>query len=813
MDSWIHDIGYALRNLLRAPGFALVVVLTLALGIGGNTAIFAIVNGVLLKPLAYPAPEELVLVTSQFPQMGFDQFWISPPEYLELKERSRSFQAVGAYSTAEYNLGTGERPRRIRAARVTSNFFDALGVSPLLGRTIRPEETLPGAAPVAVLSHGLWRSVFAGNPSLVGETIDMDGRKVTVAGVMPESFGLATEPVEAFIPVSIDPANRQNRGNHYLYLIGRLAPGLSVDGARAEMEMLLADWPGKDFHAPSLDAHRLRIDPLQEEVVGDARTAIWALQGAVGFVLLIACANLANLLLARAESRKRELAIRSALGAGRARLARQFLAEGIVLSLLGGLVGVALAHAGIRALVAAFPDALPRAAEVTVDGRPLAFMVALALATSLVLGLAQVLHAQAGSLAATLREAGQRSATSGRRFLRRFLVASEVALAVVLVAGAGLMLRTVWNLTRVDAGFDRSNLVTFALDLPETGYPEPEQVYGFYARLLEDLRAVPGVRGAAVVNGLPPLRDVIANDTDIEGYEPADGEGPIENVDFWQSTTAGYTEVMGIQIVEGRSFEPSDEGGDPVVLVNETMAKTFWPGTSPVGRRLRPGFGEELPWITIVGVVKDVKQGGVDKETGTELYLHTEHLGRVMRFADRNMNVVVRTDVPLAALSGTIQRIIGGKDASLPIIGLRTMDEVFSQAIGRPRLLARLLLGFAGLALLMAAIGTYGVLAYVVAERRRELGIRMALGASRGTVLTMVLRQGLGLTLVGVVVGLAGALAANRLAAALLFGVESSDPATYAAVAGFIVLVGFMACYAPARRATRVDPIVVLRQD
>ncbi len=815
MHSWIQDFGHTVRNLLRAPGFALVAILTLALGIGANTAIFAIVNGVLLKPLAYPNPERLVLVTSQFPEMGFDQFWVSPPEFLELKERSRSFEALGAYTTDENNLGTRERPRRVRVARVTADFFDALAVAPVLGRAIRPEETLPGAAPVAVLTHELWSSVFSSDPSLVGQegkTIEIDGRKVEVAGVMPAGFGLATEPVEAFVPVSIDPANRRNRGNHYLYLVGRLATGVGLEAARAEMETLLVDWPGKDAHAPDLDFHRLRIDPLQEEVVGDARTAIWALQAAVGFVLLIACANLANLLLARAESRQREFAIRSALGASGGRLARHFLAEGMVLSLLGGLVGVFLARAGLRVLVATFPDALPRAAEVSVDGAALAFMVVVALGTSLAFGLAPFLHLRGSSLTHVLREAGQRSATPGRRILRRFLVASEVALAVVLVTGAGLMVRTVWNLTRVDAGFDRSGLVTFALDLPEASYPDAPRVYAFYSRLLEDLRALPGVRGAAVVNGLPPLREVNANDTDIEGYQQGEKNEPMENVDYWQSVSTGYIETMGIPIVEGRSFRETDEGGELVALVNETMAATFWPGTSSLGRRVKPGFGDELPWLTVVGVVKDVKQGGVDKKTGTELYFHTAQLAAT-GFADRNLNVVLRTEVPVDALAGNVQRVVAGKDASLPIIDLRAMDEVFSQAIGRPRLLAQLLMGFAILALVMAALGTYGVLAYVVAERRREIGIRMALGAARGSVLSMVLLQGLALCLLGLVFGLAGALAVNRFAAALLFGVEPADPATYAAVSAFICLVGLVACYAPARRATRVDPIVVLRQD
>jgi predicted permease len=449
---------------------------------------------------------------------------------------------------------------------------------------------------------------------------------------------------------------------------------------------------------------------------------------------------------------------------------------------------------------------------VSVDASALGFMAAIAVATSVAFGLAQLLHLRAVSPTTTLREAGQRGSTPGRRFVRRFLVASEVALAVVLVTGAALMLRTVWNLTRVDAGFDRAGLSTFALDLPSATYPDATQVSSFYERLLDELRAVPGVMSAAAMNGLPPLREVNANDTDIEDYQ-SDDDGPFENVDYWQSVSVGYPETMGIPVVEGRAFQESDESGDFVAMVNETMAATFWPGRSPVGRRLRPGFSEQLPWLTIIGVLKDVKQGGLDKRTGTELYFLSSDLGRVANFADRRLNVVLRTEVPLASLSSSIQRAVQGRDPSLPIIDLRSMDEVFSQAIGRPRLLAQLLLGFAALAMVMAAIGTYGVLAYVVAERRREIGIRMALGAARGSVLSLVLRQGLLLIAIGLAAGLAGSLAVNRFASTLFFGVEPSDPSTYAAVAIFIAAVGLAACYLPARRATRVDPMVVLRQD
>jgi putative ABC transport system permease protein len=533
------------------------------------------------------------------------------------------------------------------------------------------------------------------------------------------------------------------------------------------------------------------------------------LQGAVLFVLLIACANLANLLLARAESRHKEFAVRSALGAGRWRLLRQFMVEGCLLSFIGGALGLAVAVWGVRTLVVAYPQSLPRSGELTLDIGVLAFTLIVALATGAVFGLAPLLHLSPHATDLALKESGQRStAAAGRNRIRRALVAGEVALAVALVIGAGLLLRTVLNLSNVDTGFRRGQLVTFAVSLPAATYARPEQAGTFYNRLLERLASTAGVQGVGAMSGLPPLRQVNANDTDIEGYDAPPG-GPFENVDYYQTVTTGYVETMGIPVVDGRAFQRADETG-ATVMINETMARTFYRDQSPIGRRVRPSGGQNPPWFTIIGVLKDVKQGGVDKKTGTELYFQ---LNQVLNNRPNLMNVVMRTTLPAPALAGSIQRAVTELDRALPVIKLQSMDDVFADAIGRPRLLAQLLAIFAGLAMVLAAIGSYGVLAYMVAERRREIGIRMALGADRRSVLRLVLAQGLGLTVAGVAGGLAIAFAMNRVLASLLFGVRPSDPATIAGVVVLMTGVALMACYLPARSATRVDPMIVLREE
>jgi predicted permease len=822
MSDFLRDCRHIVRSLARNPGFAIITILTLALGIGANTAIFSIVNGVILRPMAYPRPEQLMYISSQFPAMGFDQFWISPPEFFEFQDRARAFAVAGAFTTGETNLTAPDRPRRVRMALASADLFKALGVNPIAGRTFEIAETRPGGAQVAVLSYEIWQSAFGGDAQLLGKPVEIGGVKRAVVGIMPPRFDVADERVEAWLPLVLDPASRQNRASHYLYLIGRLDDGATLAGARAELETLLAGWRASVVgsakagdvmvHTPDTKNHRLRIDPLQAQVVGGAAKAVWVLQGAVVFVLLIACANLANLLLARAESRHKDFAVRAALGAGRARLLRQFITEGCVLSVTGAVLGLVVAIAGMRTLMAAFPNSLPRSAEVTIDAGVLAFTLVIALGTGAVFGFAPLLHLAPDVMSIALKEGGQRSTAGGRQRLRRGLVVGEVALAVALVICAGLLLRTVWNLTRVDSGFDRGRLVTFAVALPPARYGKPDQVTGFYQRLLDRLHAIPGVQSAAAMSGLPLLRQVNANDTTIEGYK-APPEGPFENVDYYQTVTAGYVETMGIPVVEGRSFQPTDAGGAKVVMINQTMARTFWPGRTAIGHRVRPCCGNTIPWFTVIGVLKDVKQGGVDKKTGTELYFAFEQLGDVRGATQNTMNLIMRTPLMADSLAGSIRQIVSEMDPSLPVVRLRGMEDVFAESLGRPRLLADLLGIFAALALLLAAIGSYGVLSYMVTERRREIGIRIALGADRASVLRMVLLQGVRLTVAGATIGLAVAFAVSRILSTLLFGVRPSDPATMVAVVGLVAGVGLLACYVPARAATRVDPMVVLRED
>jgi predicted permease len=814
MSTLAADLRFAVRNLLKSPAFAVVTIVTLALGIGANAAMFSVVNGVVLRPLGYPEPDRLVRIVSQFPTMGFDTFWVSPPEYFELQERSQSFQALGAYTIAAANLSGADRPYRVVSVGTSPDLFAALGVQPLLGRTFRPEEDLPNAAPTVILSYTTWRNVFGADPSIVGRAVDKDGAKTTVIGVMPEGFDVFDAGAETFEPIGMDPADRTiRRGNHLLHLIGRLREGVRIEAARAELDTLVRSWREAvpKGHVPSYPNHRMLLNPLQEDLVGNARMALLVLQGAVGFVLLIACANLANLLLARAESRHREFAIRTALGAGRGRLLRQFLTEAVLLSVLGGVVGLVLATVGVRGLVAAYPGSIPRAAEIGTDPQVLLFTLVVAVLTGCLFGLAPVLHLNPRDVALTIKEGGQRTTAGARNHTRRGLVIAEVALAVMLVIGAGLMLRSFWNLMQVDAGFRRDQLVTFAINLPPAAYPKPEARVQFFARLLERLRGTAGFQSVAALAGLPPKRRVDANDTDIEGYTAPEG-GPFENVDYYQAVTVGSLEALGIPVVEGRSFEPTDETGGPVVLINQTMAKTFWKSESPIGRRLRVG-GPNTPWLTIVGVVRDVKQGGLDAKTGTELFFCLEQLPRVANFAYPQMNIVMRTSLPVGTIAPQVQQTVAAMDPSLPVIDLQTMDDVFSESTARPRFLAQLLGGFALLALVLAAVGTYGILSYLVTERRREIGIRMALGANRGTVLGMVMQQGMLLAVAGVVIGVAGALGMNRVIASLLFGVEPTDPATIAAVVGTIVGIALLACFLPARRATLVDPMLVLRDE
>jgi predicted permease len=816
MRDVLQDLRYSIRSLARTPGFAAIAILTLALGIGANSAIFSVINGVILKPLGYPQPDQLVMITSQFPGLGFDKFWVSPPEYFELRERAKSFSEIGAYRTTAVNLSEGDTPERINAVNVTWTLFKSLGVGAYRGRLFDDREDLPNSDPVVVVSYELWQRAFAADPSLVGKQIDLDGRKTTVVGIARPGFDIHDSKAEVWLPMGLDPANRQNRGSHFLYLVGRMKPGVSIRQANAELNTLLAQWGEvtPNTHVPHPVNHRLQYASLESDVVGNIARALWVLQVAVGFVLLIACANMANLLLARAESRHREFAIRTALGAGRGRLLRQFMAEGITLAVLGGVAGLGLAYAGLRALIAANPDSLPRSADIGLDLTVVVFTIVVALVTGFVFGMAPLLHVGQRAVSLALKEGGTRStATITRNRVRSGLVVTEVALAVMLVVGAGLMLRSFWKLMQFDSGFDRTNLSTFGLVLPAAKYQEQPRRVAFFNDVTSRLKATPGVEAAAAMQGLPPFRQVNANDTQFENYQHAQG-GPPANVDYYQSSTVDYTTAMKIPVLEGRSFGPQDGATtNPVVLVNETLARLYWPKESALGHRVRVCCGDRIPWATIVGLVKDVKQGGIDQKTGTEIYFLNDQTISLFGGAPRNMNVVVRSTLPLESLARVVRETVNAMDRTLPIVRLRTMDDVFSDSISRQRFLAQLLGVFAGLALVLAAVGTYGVLSYLVTERQREIGIRMALGADRTSVLSLVLRQGLSTAVIGLVIGVAGALGLTRLARSLLFEVRPTDPLTFGAVAGLITLVALVACVVPARRATRVDPMVALREE
>jgi predicted permease len=852
LDDLNGDVRYALRTLRRSPGFSLVALVTLALGIGANTAIFAIVNSVLLRPLVYPKPEQLMRLTSQFPVVGSAGTGLSHPEYDEFRRMTRSFAQLGAFTTGgtsqgggsgvwagEVNMTAGDRPIRVRSAAVDHHVFAVLGVQPAQGRFFAPGETDAmasrpglGGPPLAILSHELWQSAFAGQP-MVGQAVKVDGRPHDVIGIMPPDVDLMDARPEIWLPLGMHPVIRTIRTSHLLSVVGRLGGGATPEAAQLELDTFVENWSdrtGASGHVPMRtptrpEDHTLRLEPLQNAVVGDASRAIWLLQAGVGLVLLIGCANLANLAMARGESRRREFAVRMALGAGRGRLLRQAMTEGGVLSLAGGAAGVSVAIAGIDGLRLAYPRSLPRTAEIGLDIQVLLFAFVLSVATGLVCALAPFARGRTRDLVQAIRHGGDRGvAGGGRHRLRRGLVIAEVALAMMLAAGAALLLRTVVNLSRVDAGFDRRRLVTFAMTLP-AGQDYAGGRARVYQRLLDTLRVAPGVQFATAMSHLPFDRNAQRLSTRVEkdpGTAPA-----IEFVDYYQFVMSDYFRAMGIPIVAGRGFDPIDTASaDRVIVVNQALATRLWPGRSPIGQRLRPNLSATIgtsdnPWHTVIGVAKDGREAGVDRASGTLVYLFVDQPGPPIDgtrtpwvlTAPMTMHIAVRSGLSPAALAATLEAAVRTADPAVPIVRLREMDNVFAESIRRPTLLSLLLGGFAALALLLAAVGTYGVLSFLVTERRREVGIRMALGAARTGVVALVLRQGLTLVAIGVAAGVSGALLANRLLSSLLFGIRPTDAATLGVVAATIVLVAALACVVPAWRASRFDPSLVLKAE
>jgi predicted permease len=812
LDTVFRDVRHGARALGRTPAFTAAAVLTLALGIGANTAIFSIVNAVLLAPLPYAQAERRVQIWSKW--TAFEKTWLSDAEVLDYRTRVRAFESVAAWSSTQANLTGDGEPVRVGAARITTNTFDVLGAALLAGRGFSDAEAGPTPAPVVVIGHGLWQRRYGGDPSVLGRTLLVNGQAHEVVGIMPPGFQLPTDftedvaaPSQLWLPLGLDP---QNRGNHGLYGAAVLAPGATARQATTELQALTTALTGEGLYPPAMQFSAFAV-PIDDEILASVRPAILLLFGAVGFLLLIACANVANLLLARAEGRQREVAVRTALGASQWRLLRQLLTESVVLALVSTTLGVGLAWAGIRALTAIDPADIPRVATVAVDARVLAFTAVAGILTTVLFSLAPSLRALRVSLTDALKEGGQQATTGAARGrLRDLLVVAEVALAVVLVIGAGLMIRSLWALQRIDIGFDPERVLTVELSLPASDYPETEQVVGFYGRLLERVRALPGVRHAGLIRSLPLGSTIGDWGLDVDGFAESPGNNAKGD---WQIASDGALEALGERLVEGRTFAASDTSDSQLVaVVNQTLARRYFPDGRALGGRIRLGNARN-PWVTVVGIVADVKHNELTGIVKEKFYVPHSQWHRSTGGPRRAMTVVVKTTGDPLQLASPVRAEVARLDPNLPVANVRTLSQVVGAAMATSRFTGTLLSLFAAVALALAAIGIYGVMSYVVSRRTHEIGIRMAVGADRWQVLRLVLGRGLALSLAGIALGVASALGVTRLMTTLLYNVAPTDPVTFVAVPLLLCLVALVASYVPALRATRVDPLSALRTE
>ena len=802
------DVRYAVRTLARRPGFASIVVLTLALGIGATTAIFSVVHGVLLRPLDLPEPERLVALRNYPTDGNVEKVGpaLSYPDFAEFRSRAPSFRELAAGRTAPATLTTpGAEPSRIVTGIVTPNYFTALGLRPVLGRAFGPADAAPDAPAVAVLHHDLWQTRFGGDPTIVGRTIAIDGDPVTVVGVLPPDLGVATSQrlFRPLVPEGLD----QVRGVHRLYAIGRLAPGATVERARAEVAAVAA---ALEQQYPEDNTRRgAELLPLQETIVGDVRPALLVLLGAVTMVLLVGCANLASLFLARAAAREREMAVRAALGAGRGRLVRQWLTESVLLTATGAVAGVGVAWVATRALLAAAPDSIPRADEVGLDTTVLLFLLGVSVLVAVAFGLVPAWQRRrADDTWATLRD-GARGATPGhgRRRARHLLVVGEVALATMLVCGAGALLQSFWRLSSADLGFQPQGLVVAQVQLPATRYDSVAKIVRFYDQLREQLATLPGAPHAALAMEHPLSEGWTSSYGLADREPPPQGQEPEARV---RPVWPGYFRTVGVPIVAGRDVTEQDRMGAPaVVVVNEAFVRRHYPGESAIGKRLLRGaawWPGQPTDFEIVGVVADEPFLGPNVPADPATYFsHAQ-------FPMNDMWIVVRGDGDAARLAPALRERLWRLDPTLPLEQVRAMPDLVGAAVAAPRFNALLLSLFAAAALLLAAIGIYGVLAYTVAQRTAEIGVRMALGAERGRVVRQVVGQGLVVALAGVALGLAGAIGSGRLLSATLEGMRTADPRLLATVAALLTLVAVLAAWLPARRASRIDPMVALRE-
>ena len=812
MDTLIQDIRYGIRMLLKSPSISIVATIALALGIGANTAIFSVVNAVLLKPLPFPNSESLMAVFESDTTRGQLRGSYSFPNYFDLRDQNQSFENLACYHSSDFILTDSGDPARVQGSVVTANLFPLLGATPILGRSFLADEDKPtGNGRVVILSQDFFERRFNSNPALLNQAITLDGTKYTVVGVMPRSFQfpIQNDPVELWTTVAVDAAGESpvtaQRGAHFLNLVGRLKQGVTQDQAQADANTIAARL---EQQYPDTNTHKgIALESALRAIVGDIRPALLILLAAVACVLLIACANVANLLLARATSRHKEMAIRSALGANRIRVVRQLLTESVLLSLLGGAVGLLLAVWWSDLLVALGKEDIPRAVQVGLDWRVLTFTAGVSLLTGLVFGMVPAFQASRTELTESLKEGGRSGSGGARRnWMRSALVVSELAVAVILLVGAGLLIQSLWRLQKVDSGLQPDHVLTFTVSISDVKYPS-EQQSQFFQQLRTKLESLPGVEGASGVLPLPLSGDRFSISFEIDGRPVAKKDQP--SADFFVAD-AGYFKAMGIPIVKGRDFNQFDQHKSAqVVIVTEAFARQFFPGEDAVGKRIKPGMstfdGEKSQMREIIGVVGDIRNRSLSVESKPAYYVPETQV------PFNQLSMVVRTTGDPHVLINAVGKEVLALDKDVPVYSVKTMNEYLASSVAAPRFNTTLLSIFAGVALVLTIVGLYGVMSYSVAQRTNEIGIRLALGAQRRDVIALVVKQGLLLVLFGLLIGLPSAFALMRLISGLLFGVTNKDPMTFVSAAVVLSLVGLLACYIPALRATRVDPMEALR--
>jgi putative ABC transport system permease protein len=803
----LHDLRYAARTQLKNPAFTIVAVIALALGIGANTAIFSVVNTVLLRPLPYKNPDRLMMVWEEASKHGYPRDTPTAANFVDWRDQNQVFEGMAAMLEASFNLtGTGD-PERLEGNRVSAALFPLLGVEPQIGRVFTAAEDQPGSQRVVLLSYGLWQRRFGGDPGIVGKSLTLNGDSYTAVGVMPARFHFPTINDQVWVPIAFSPEEAGNRNVHYLRVLARLKPGVTMSQAQTEMSTI-ATRLQQQYPQTNTDVGAV-VTSLQEQLVGDIRPALLILLGAVALVLLIACANVANLLLARAAVRQKEIAVRVALGARRWRLIRQFLTESVLLSTLGGIVGLAIAYGGLFLLKAFIPENISQAREISIDFKVLGFTLLVSLATGVIFGLAPAIQAVRFNQIETLKEGGRDAATggSGKR-LRSLLVTAEVAISLVLLIGAGLLLNSFLRLRNVDPGFRIDNLLTMKIVLPEPKYEEAARRSQFYTDLVQRVEGLAGVRSAAVTTSLPLYSQGKSTSIGIEGRPaPPPGQEPII---VTRVISPEYFDTMGIPLLQGRQFTEQDTATSPnVVVISETMARRYWPNEDPIGKRIATGrIRKPEDWIQVIGVVKDVRQFKLTIDPKPQMYL--SHKQAEFFFPE---DLVVRTDVDPTSMAATVRNAVWQIDKDQPVSNIQTMEEILADSIARQRFSMLLLAIFAAVALVLAAVGIYGVMSYSVAQRTHEIGIRMALGAQTGSVLKLAVGYGMKLVGIGIVIGLIAAFALTRVMSTLLFGVTATDPATFTLISLLLICVAAIASYVPARRATKVDPMIALRYE